>query len=293
MNIQEYISSGIVESYVLGIADAAERAEFERMVEQYPEVRNARDEFEKMLEQSMQHQALRPPVHVKSKLLSAIEMEDSRTSSPTESDTSAVPPAIGSVGQFSHGDQAKPKASPPLVKKDYSRYLAAAAVILLLMSTGLNFYFFSRYKEYNERYQELILSQTELASHNQILQTRLLEYEKTIEMMKDPNMYVVKMAAMPSSPDPTSATTVYWDTRTKDVYLTVNKLPSPAADQQYQLWAMVDGTPVDAGIFDLKDGAMMTKMKNIPRAEAFAVTLEKKGGSQSPSLDKLYVMGKV
>jgi anti-sigma-K factor RskA len=50
---------------------------------------------------------------------------------------------------------------------------------------------------------------------------------------------------------------------------------------------------VDAGVFDMKDGSGMTKMKNIPKAEAFAVTLERKGGSTTPSLDKLYVMGKV
>jgi anti-sigma-K factor RskA len=56
---------------------------------------------------------------------------------------------------------------------------------------------------------------------------------------------------------------------------------------------MVDGKPVDAGVFDIKDGAGMVRMKNIPRAQAFAITLEKKGGSPTPSLDKLYVMGKV
>ena len=56
---------------------------------------------------------------------------------------------------------------------------------------------------------------------------------------------------------------------------------------------MVDGKPVDAGVFDLNAGPGMFKMKNIPRAQAFAITLEKKGGSPTPSLDKLYVLGKV
>jgi anti-sigma-K factor RskA len=122
---------------------------------------------------------------------------------------------------------------------------------------------------------------------------RLLEAEKTIDMMKDPAMYIVKMPAVANSPDPKSATTVYWDTRTKDVYLAINNLPKPEENQQYQLWAMVDGKPVDAGIIEMKDGSGMIKMKNIPTAEAFAITLEKKGGSSAPSLDKLYVMGRV
>lgn len=284
MNIQEYISSGIIESYVFGLADAQERAEFERMLLQYPELRKAKEQFEISLEQYAQHNTLQPPSHLKSRIFSTIDMEAGK-----RSDVPPAPPNLTVVGVDNNGTP----RSKMGVRRDFARFLAAAAVILLLLSTALNFYFFSRYKEYNDKYQALIVSQTELASHNQILQTRLLEYEKSIEMMKDPAMYIVKMPSVPSSPDPTSATTVYWDTRTKDVYLAVNRLPAPDEGQQYQLWAMVDGKPVDAGVFDMKDSTGMTKMKNIPKAEAFAITLEKKGGSPAPSLDKLYVMGKV
>jgi hypothetical protein len=176
---------------------------------------------------------------------------------------------------------------------EWQRYIAAASVVLLLVSTALNFYFFDKYRDYNKRYQELIITQTELASHNQVLQTRLLEYEKAVDMMKDPNMAIVKMPAISNGPDPSSITTVYWDTVSKDVYLAINKLPEAAADHQYQLWAMVDGVPVDAGVFDVAKGTGVMKMKNIPRAQAFAITLEKKGGSASPTMEKLYVMGKV
>jgi anti-sigma-K factor RskA len=283
VNIQEYISSGIVESYVLGLADAGERAEFEQMLVEHPELRQAKEEFELSLEQHAQLGAIQPAAHVKSKLFSAIEVESGGGAS--------VPPVIN-IAEHS-GSRDDSGRSVIGVRRDPTRWLAAAAVLLLLVSTALNFYFFNRYKEFNSKYQALVLSQTELASHNQILQTRILEYEKAVEMMKDPAMYIVKMPSVPASPDPTSATTVYWDTRTKDVYLAINKLPAPAQNQQYQLWAMVDGKPVDAGVFDVKDGAGMTKMKNIPKAEAFAVTLERKGGSPTPSLDKLYVMGKV
>jgi anti-sigma-K factor RskA len=283
VNIQEYISSGIIESYVLGLADAGERAEFEQLLAQHPELRQAMEEFELSLERHAQHGAIQPPAHIKGKVFSAIELESGGNAN--------VPPVI-QIPQHSSGNGGSGRSTIG-VRRDPTRWLAAAAVILLLVSTALNFYFFNRYKEFNTKYQALVLSQTELASHNQILQTRILEYEKAVEMMKDPAMYIVKMPSVPASPDPTSATTVYWDTRTKDVYIAINKLPAPAQNEQYQLWAMVDGKPVDAGVFDLKDGAGMTKMKNIPKAEAFAVTLERKGGSPTPSLDKLYVMGKV
>jgi anti-sigma-K factor RskA len=291
VNIQEYISSGIIESYVLGLADPEERKEFERLVDQHPELRQAREAFEVSLESNMQFGTITPPAQVKSRIFSEIEMEAHDTAPSFSGGGGDVPPVTGGLGErdYNHGA----RSGGMVVRKDFSRFLAAAAVVLLLMSTALNFYFFYRYKEYNDKYQALIESQTELATHNQILQTRLLEYEKTMDMMKDPAMYIVKMPAVETSPDPASATTVYWDTRTKDVYLAINRLPKPEANQQYQLWAIVDGKPVDAGIFEMTDGTGMTKMKNIPKAEAFAITLEKKGGSPTPSMDRMYVMGKV
>lgn len=279
MNVQEYISSGIIESYVLGLAKEVERLEFERMIAEHPEIREAKEAFELSLEDLAFQGSIVPPAHIKSKVLSIIGMEE--LGNNTQSDTV---PAVYNI----------PEREPAkVVKRDFTRLIAAASVILLLMSTGLNFYFFNRYKEYNEKYVALIQQQTELATHNQILQARMLEYERAVEMMKDPNMYVVKMPGNPNGPDSTSATTVYWDTRTKDVYLTVNSLPQPTQGHQYQLWALVDGKPVDAGVFDLKDGAGMTKMKNIPRAQAFAITLEKQGGSPTPTMDRLYVLGKI
>lgn len=292
MNIQEYISSGIVESYVLGLADDIEREEFERMCAAHAEVRAARVAFEQSLEENMMGNVLQPPSNLKSKLFSTIEM-GKEADTPGYSGDSGAPPVVPPVKAFRPIKGQSADARIGVREAGWQRLVAAAAVILLLFSTALNFYFFNRYRQYKEEFQALVQSQSVLASHNQVLQTRLLDYEKAVEMMKDPDMAIVKMPAIPTSPDPTSATTVYWDTVTKDVYLAVSKLPQPASGQQYQLWAMVDGKPVDAGVFDIVEGPGMTKMKNIPRAQAFAITLEKKGGSPVPSLDKLYVMGKV
>ena len=76
----------------------------------------------------------------------------------------------------------------------------------------------------------------------------------------------------------------------------ITNLPSPAADKQYQLWAIVDGAPVDMGVFDLASAETDTTFQNVPFIEnpqAFAVTLEPKGGSTNPTLDQMYVVGNV
>ena len=72
MNIKDYIESGIIESYVMGLASEPERAEFERLCSQYPELVAARRKFEERLEGYASENAVPPPSEVKVKVLEAI-----------------------------------------------------------------------------------------------------------------------------------------------------------------------------------------------------------------------------
>jgi anti-sigma-K factor RskA len=84
---------------------------------------------------------------------------------------------------------------------------------------------------------------------------------------------------------------VFWNTKTHDVFIADVSLPQAPSNKQYQLWAIVDGKPVDAGmISDAKNLAQ--KMKVFEKADAFAITLEKRGGSATPTMEEIYVMGK-
>ena len=55
--------------------------------------------------------------------------------------------------------------------------------------------------------------------------------------------------------------------------------------------AFKDGKPIDAGVFDIN--GKLQRMNNIEGADAFAVTLEPKGGSVGPTMDQLYLVGGV
>lgn len=268
MKVEEYISSGIIESYVLGLASAEDSAEFERMCAAHGQVRDARNAFEIQLEEKISNQSVEPPRELKSRIFSKIGMERDQQA-----------PVI-------------PLKKPALVPRDgFVKYVAAASVILLAGSVLLNFYLISQYKKSIAQYNEVLASQTQYTTNNKILQTKLSDYENTLSLIRNPVMAIVKMQGVPSNP--TSLATVYWNTKSKDVYLLVNELPKPAAEKQYQLWAIVDGKPVDAGVFDLGEGVSFMKLKTIPKAEAFAVTLEKRGGSVAPTMTALYVLGKV
>lgn len=62
MDIEEYIRSGIIESYALGLATASERAEFGQLMAEYPELRMALSVFEYQLEAfALVHEMPPPP----------------------------------------------------------------------------------------------------------------------------------------------------------------------------------------------------------------------------------------
>jgi hypothetical protein len=84
---------------------------------------------------------------------------------------------------------------------------------------------------------------------------------------------------------------VYWNPATKKLLLADANLPNLTQDQQYQLWALYDGKPIDAGVFDYKDKSVSVGFqKDVSDAQAFAVTVEPRGGSKSPTLSNLCMM---
>ena len=273
MNIKEYISSGIVEAYVLGMASMEEAEEFERMCAAHAEVRNARDLFEQQLEQNAIAVGIHPPKKLKSLILSEIEI-DAQKLSPRK--TIIEPEKVENVPVF--------KLTPAFWK-----YIAAASIVLLVGSTALNFYFFNQYRKSNEQYSELLATHTLLVNSYKVMQTRADNNAAALRMANDSNMAIVKMQGVKEHPG--DGATVYWDKRSKDVYLMVDNLPEPPAGMQYQLWAIVDGKAVDAGLVDWVSGNMKAPLKNIPTAQAFAITLEKVGGSPTPTPNAMYVLG--
>ena len=267
MNTQEYISSGVIESCVLGLASHEEQLELERLCAEFPEILAAKESFEMSLEQHAMANAVAPPPGIKQKVWAEIK--------PGAADVVNMPA----------------KETQVLVRRmNIGSYVAAASVILLVASTVLNFYFYNQYQHSVAKLDELAATINETASSNRAMQTKLQQYQTAMDMIKNPNMAVIPLKGEPVAPN--GLTTVYWDKESKDVYLLVSNLPQPAIDKQYQLWAIVDGVPVDAGTLDMNDVSSLVKMKNIPRAQAFAITLEKKGGSQTPTMP-IYVKGQV
>lgn len=277
MNVQDYIQSGIIESYVLGMANEKEATELLQLSHQYPEIQQAIDSFEISLEANAFNNAVAAPAGIKENLLNLLK------------DDFAVPLVEEATTPVISLQQATFNQAPIKSIGSRLKYIAAASTILLVVSTGLNYYFYNQYQTSNKNYLALLKENISVTADNKVYQTKMIDMYNGMQIMSDPNMIKVEMPGVPGKE--TSLTTVFWNKNTKDVYLLANKLPQAAEGKQYQLWALVDGKPVDAGL--LEDCNGVCKLKNIPKAQAFAITLEDKGGSASPHLDQLYVIGNV
>ena len=253
MNTQEYISSGIIESCVLGLASEEERSEFEQLCKQYPEIVQARTVFELLLEKQAIENVVQPPPELKQQIFDTIRS----------------------------GNVIKIPAAPVVSKINWLKYAVAACLLLLAGSLYWNISLYNKNNTLQRDVENSLAKLGEIQNDARILQ-------------QNPHIKMASMKGMDVSPQ--SYATVYWDTTSHDVYLLLNNLPVPASGKQYQLWALLDGKPIDIGMIDndyfIKENRLLVHAKNVQNAQAFAITLEKKGGNPTPQ-GTMYVMGKL
>ena len=108
----------------------------------------------------------------------------------------------------------------------------------------------------------------------------------------DPSMPRITMGGMNEAKD--AATLVIWDPNKHMVQLSSKNLPAVPSDKDLQLWAIVDGKPVDLGLISMNaDGVVIEKeIPELTNPQAFAVTLETKGGNPQP-LGTMWLVGEV
>lgn len=265
IDIKAYIESGILEDYLSGNVTDQERREVDCLSKIYPEIKTELNQLGEAVERYAFAHRVAPPAGLKDKIMAQLEFAD---------DVKEI-----SLNDLPANESNQEEADETPVFKLDSRqpsfqwgWVAAASIAALV---GSAVYFNARLDTLN----------TSLAQQN----VELNQKNELIANLNNADNQFVTLKGVDKSPN--SAVRVVWNPKTQEVQLNVLSLPVPAAGKQYQLWGLVGGKPVDLGVFDVN--GVMQKMKNAPQADAFAVTLEKSGGSPSPTLSEMYVMGKV
>jgi len=170
--------------------------------------------------------------------------------------------------------------------------IGIAASVALLIGCGMYIYSLqSRIADIENRLADVSASKTMLALEMEAQKESMNKLAANFSIVSDPGMKAIPLSGMNSLASKSAM--VHWNPSTQELYFNASALPPSPDSKQYQLWAIVDGKPVDAGVIDLENGVAFQKMKLIAGAKAFAVTIENKGGSPSPTLDTMCLLGNV
>ena len=268
-DLKTYLESGILEQYVLGDLSKEEMLEVENNVRKYPKVRSELNQIENALLSYAKSNAIEPAEGLRDKVLSSLDIREPEA------------PIIAM------GNMAKPSS--------FYKYAFAASLALLIISSAL---LINLNNKLEDSYTQIAVLQTGNQKYsNQVnyMDEELVDTRNELQFYKDQDAYKL-VTLNGSTKAPTARMLVAFNADKQEVMIDLSSLKMPSNDRehQYQLWAIVDGKPVDLGVFDSSNkGGGMKKMKSVANAQAFAVTLEPRGGSINPSMDQMMAIGNI
>ena len=272
-----YIESGILELYVLGQLNAQEQSEVQTMASTYPEVKQEMEAIEIAMEKYAVQNAVKPSEGLENRIFERLGI-----AAPEVKQEAKIIPLNADL---KNNYQSKIRSL---------RLALAACVALLVVSVAALYSAHSDLGTARDQIASLSADREKFSSTVNYMKSNNADLSKIVAMADDPNWKTIKLAGQKN---PNDNMVVYWHPKGKHVMVNTTKMVLPANDKshQYQLWALVNGKPVDLGVFDVNPDTshILVNMKEIGTAQAFAVTLEQRGGSPTPTMEQMMVMGGV
>lgn len=251
MDIKDYISSEILESYIVGTISEEDRQKIEHNLGRYPELRRELMRIEKI--------------------------RQSRVMKPGDSSAANARITVTPTISLKSDPVARVRNLNPESSVLFWRIAAAAAVCLAIFACFFVVDFRSTLQETQAALREQLDRNQELATELSIVQNRLERTTGSVTLLDDPTYMRVVLSGTPSAPE--ARATVFWDPRSLQVYLSIQNLPPLKDDEQYQLWAISGSDALNAGVF--RDRGEILRMSDVPSADAYAISLAPSGGNDS------------
>lgn len=249
MNVKDYISSGILESYVLGELSAKEKEEVEKNADEYPEVykeiRQIKEAFYAISIQSQKQAGILPEVN--------LYTEESKK------------------GKSSHKNFYKTLGNA--INLPFYNSLALLALILSLITILTIADFYIKINNIQEFINNVALKNQNEDSKE--IDGRLFSsYLKSYSFLFSPEYKRFEVSSF--SKDYELQAWIFWNKNSNDVFLQINHILIPDSDIQFHLWGVVNNEPVSAGVFSDVEIGRYIKMKNIENVSQFLISLEQK-----------------
>ena len=250
----------MLEAYVLGDLGEKERLEVERHLREHPQLREELLRIEEAQERLIMGAAVQPRESLKQELMRKI---------------APAPENVVSIRSE---------------QRPIWKFAAAASIFIAIAASYLAYDYRARWIAARTEYAELVTRNQQLAQDFDRINHRLDKVEGDLQVISDPAFIRILLSGTDNAPQ--SSAYVYWNAASDAVFLKVGSLEQLPQDNQYQLWGIVEGKPVSAGVFDGTVDELI-RMMDIRGASAFAVTIEPRGGNLQPTLSTMQVIGNV
>lgn len=279
MNKEEFLKSGLVEQYALGLTSPEESRLVEHFLDNYPEVRTKMNGINKTVEQYAAKYAVPPPKRLKQRILSEIQSEEEDFNFD-EADAIPDPPVF----------VADPPTSNPTTTAVSSKYLffsLAGIFFIALIFIVI-----------------LLWQRQELKNNNSALSGQLATYqsqydalqkEKTftkaiLDQIENGDFKIVHLRGQGVAAD--AHAVVYWNADRQKVFVKLLHMPTLPEDRQYQVWADVHGKMMSAGLLNDKENELQ-EVQFVEAANSLNITMEPLGGNPQPTINLLIAKGSV
>ncbi len=178
----------------------------------------------------------------------------------------------------------------PAVQRPWYGYAVVLVSVVLLVSLAL--YTNSLINRIDSQEQLLASQQQELIALRDDVQKKT----ELLKVLQAPRIDMVIMNGL--EPSPAGYGKIIWDPEKKVAIFQVANLPQTPADKDYQLWVIKNKQPMPAGVFSVRDEkekesffkVLALDVASKREIDAFAVTLEPKGGAPQPT-GAMYLIG--
>ncbi len=262
MDTKQYIESGILELYVAGALSEKENVEVSELIKQYPEIRKEVEEIERAIV-----------------ILSG----------------SLAPKSTIGFDKISNKISSIPKIielKQEIKKPNWFAYSGWAASVLLAIGM---FWMFNEYKSVENNIQLIAQQNAELEQKISEANESTEKAKELVAIFRDKDIETIKLGGQQVSPD--SYAKVYWNKKDGVAFIDALGLPEPPSGKVYQVWSLTLNplTPTSMGLLEnfADDENKVFKLANLNESQAFGITLEPEGGSESPTMDQLYTLGLV
>lgn len=260
MDIEKYIASGILEQYVAGTLSEEENLEVQHYAIEHPEIQREIESIERAV------------------------LEMTKAASPGLS-----PNSFDTIkNQLNEAIPFEPNIERKAIP--FTNYLGWAAA--LVFAVGLLWVYLK-----NDQLQSEIevVTKDNHSLEEQILDIRnkMTNTEALLKQLRDQNVTVVALGGQAAAPE--AYAKAYWNKEANKVLIDAQGLPEPPPGYDYQVWSLKlePLTPRSIGLLEdfVINANKVFELENPNASEAFGITLEPEGGSESPTLDQLYTLG--